>query len=269
MMKYNPRKRKISILIIAITVAILLFFILNIFSHQVRNVFYVTSAPLQKILWRAGKSSFNFLSPFFIVHKLKNENNNLTLQNNQILTQVLFLEGIEAENQVLRDALSLTLQKDYKLILAEIISKDDDKDYILINKGSADGVSQGMPIITGQKVLFGKIFEVYKNFSRVAMISEKGFVSDIKIKDKDIYGVVRGDGNLNIYLDLIPRDTAIANGDIILTSSLEGNFPKDLLVGTITKIIKEDTKAFQTAELKPFFNINSSDSLFIITNFKN
>lgn len=269
MMQYKPRGKKISITIIAISVAILLFLILNIFSHSVRNVFYTMSSPLQKVMWRVGESSANFLSPFFAVHKIKDENSNLVLQNNQLREQLSLSKGLEAENKVLRDALGLNLQKDYKLTLAEVISKDTSKDSILIYKGTEDGILQGMPVINEQKVLFGKISEVYKNFSRLTIISEKGSASDVKIKDKDIYGVIRGDGNLNLYLDLIPRDASLALGDVVLTSSLEGNFPKDLLVGTVGKIKIEDTKPFQTAELKPFFDINSTDNLFIITNFKN
>jgi len=268
MMQYRQRK-KISITIVAIIAAILLFFVLNIFSHTVRNTFYSLSSPIQKVLWRVGESSSNFLSPFFVVHKLKSENVDLTSQNSQLLERVSTLEGLEAENRVLRDALSLNLQKDYKLVLADVISKDTSRDSILISIGSDDGISQGMPVINGQKVLFGKISQVYNNYSRVVMISEKGSTSDIRIKDKDIYGVIRGDGSLNFYLDLIPRDADMAVGDIVLTSSLEGNFPKDLLVGTVSRIKTEDTKPFKTADLKPFFDINSTDDLFVITNFKN
>jgi len=257
MMQYKPQRKKISVTIIVVSAIILLFLVLNVFSHSVRNIFYIASSPLQKVLWKVGESSSNFLSPFLVVHRLKNENSNLILQNNQLSDRVALLEGLEAENQVLRDALNLNLQKNYKLSLVEVISKDTSKDSILINKGSEDGISTGMPVINGQKVLFGKISEVYKNFSRVTLISEKGFVFDIKIKDKDIYGVVRGNGNLGVYLDLIPRDTEITVGDVLLTSSLEGNFPK-----------VEDIKSFQTAEIKPFFDINSTNNLFVITNFK-
>jgi cell shape-determining protein MreC len=51
------------------------------------------------------------------------------------------------------------------------------------------------------------------------------------------------------------------------TSSLESSYPKDLLVGRIAIMQKNDLKPFQTAKVEPFFDLKSAENLFVITNY--
>lgn len=267
-MKLYSQKRKnlIKILVSAVLLIVLLF-LLNFFNHEVKNFFYLISSPVQKLFWQ---TSTNFSGK---------EVSELRQKNQELLAQLSLLEQLQKENEQLRGALNLDLQKDFKLVFSQIISKDASEDSILIDKGGEDGISENMPVIDQQKALFGKISEVYKNFSRVSLISGKDFASDVKIQparsatdvaggNKDILGVAKGRGNFSLYLDLVPKDAEIREGDVLVTSNLEGRFPKDLLVGVIDKVIKEDPKPFQTAGIKPFFDLTVVDNLFVITNFK-
>ena len=154
----------------------------------------------------------------------------------------------------------------------------DGNDILSINKGSADGIATGMPVISQQNVLFGKVFKVYKNYSQIMLISDKNSVVNVKVQaapadgsgepSNEVDGVVKGSGELNSYLDLIPIDNTINQNDILVTSAIEKSFPKDLLVGKIIKTQKDDQKPFQGASIQLFFNINNADNLFVITNYK-
>ena len=83
----------------------------------------------------------------------------------------------------------------------------------------------------------------------------------------EIDGVVKGTGKLGVYLDLVPIDDTINSGDTLVISSLENIFPKDLLVGTIGSVQKNDQNPHQQASVQPFLN-PSIDNLFVITNYK-
>jgi len=161
------------------------------------------------------------------------------------------------------------LEKEFKLSLAEVVSKDISQDSILINKGSKDGIANNSPVITQQKTLVGKIGEVYENFSRVILISNKESSFDAKISDpeNDISGVVNGKGNLQLFLDFVPQEKEIKEGDFIVTTSLGGIFPKGLLVGQIGKVLRSDIEPFQQAKIRPAFDIRELETVFIITDF--
>ena len=104
------------------------------------------------------------------------------------------------------------------------------------------------------------------------LISNKNSVVDTKIENTDltkapIFGIIKGNGNLSIYLDLVSSDAEIHQQDNLITSGQEGIFPKDLLIGKITTSKKNDLKPFQTAEVKPLFDIKNTENLFIVTNY--
>ncbi len=195
---------------------------------------------------------------------LKKELEAVYLENQALRGRIAVLAELKKENEDLRSALNIGLEKDFELELAQITGKDVSQDSILVDKGSKDGILKGFPVITSQKILLGRIGEVYENFSEVILISNKDSSFDAKIQDKDASGIVKGEGNLRLYLDLIPKNKEISKGEFVVTTALGGIFPKGILVGEITEVEKTDIQPFQKAGIKPSFRIDGLDRVFII-----
>ena len=259
--------------LIAIIILFIIIGILNLFQKQFRNFFYFTSESLQKILWKTGNNTYNLLKLFLETNDLVKVNKELKAKNQELLGEIIILQQTKIENQALKKIIAAGQEKEFKLILSNPIGLDIYQDFILIDKGSDSGVLENMPVINSQKVLFGKIFKVYKNFSKVMLVSNQNSVLNIKIQKDDtisppIYGIVRGEGNFKAILDIIPLDRQIKNNDILITSSLEGTFPRGLLVGEITAVTRNDLEPFQTAKIKLFFDLKEIDKLFVIGDYK-
>jgi rod shape-determining protein MreC len=261
-----PFRLKIGI----IAVLLLAFFVvLNLtdFSKEVKNFFYLISSPIQKTLWKAGGEVSDFFEAISETKNLKKENEELKLKIQELLAESATLKELKEENKILREALEIGLEKEFKLTLAQVVGKDISQDSILIDKGLADGILKGFPVITQQKTLVGGISEVYENFSKVMLISNKESSFDVKIQEKDIEGVGKGKGSLRLFLEFVPKEKEIKEGDLVITTALGGIFPEGLLVGQIKKIKKSDIEPFQQAEIKPAFNLEELESLFIVTEF--
>jgi len=254
--------KKTKILLIFLIIFLILF--LNFYRKEVKNSFYLISGPIQKSLWRAGDRISDFLEGFSNINRLKKENEELKLKIQELLAENVTLQELKKENQILREALKIGLQKEFKLALAQIIEKEIGPDVIKIDKGFEDGISKEMPVITEQKVLVGKVSEVYTNFSKVKLVTNKEISFDGEIQEKEIIGLVKGKGNLNFYLDLVPREAEIEEGNLIITSALGGIFPKGLLVGKVKKIKKSDIEPMQQAEISPLFSVEEIEKVFII-----
>lgn len=256
-MRLDFIKRKILIIILII---FLFFLFLNItgFSKNLKSFFYNFSSPIQKTLWQLGQRIFNPLR--------EQEIQDLKAENQKLLFENVSLKELEKENEFLRQAINLGLEKEFKLLLSEVISKDVGEDFILINKGSDDGVGQGMPVITENKDLIGRINEVYNNYSKVMLISNKESSFTVKINN-EVQGLAKGQGNFGLSLELIPQDKQVSQGDIVTTDILDKVFPKGLLVGKIAKINKSDIQPFQQAEVSILFDLKEINYLLIITNY--
>ncbi len=253
--------RKKSRVLVGIAIVVLAIVLLNVFQKEVKGFFYYISSPVQRVLWMAGERSAGFLAGVLRAGDLKKEADELKLKNQELLSQIITLEEQKKENNILREALGIGLQKEFKLALAQVIGKDISQDSILINKGVQDGLLKDMPIITEQNVLVGRVSEVYDRFSKVLLISHKNSSLDAEL------GVVRGQGNFNLLFDLIPREQEIFPGDVVATGGLGNDFPKGLLVGKIKEVKKSDLEPFQQAEIEPAFNISQIEKVFIILEF--
>ncbi|MBU3942700.1 rod shape-determining protein MreC [Patescibacteria group bacterium] len=250
-----------------IVLIILILVGLNIFQKEVKSFFYSISAPIQNVFWKGGESTSNFFWGILTSGSLKERADELEKRNQALFSQIISLKEIEEENQTLRTALNLGLDSDYSLTLTKIIGKDISQDYILINKGGENGILENMPVITEEKVLVGKISEVYDKFSKVMLISNPKSSLDAKIISSSISGVIKGLGNLTIFFDLLSREEIVNNEDIVITDSISGIFPENLLIGRIKRVIKNDVESFQQAEVESAFNLSSAENLFVITEF--
>ncbi len=259
-------KIKFGIIVILLVAA---FTILNLtgLAKPFRGFFYSISAPLQKNFWGAGANVSDFFSAISQIQNLKAENESLKLQNQELSAKIASLSELKSENETLRNALQVGLEKDFRLVLAEVAGKEVDRDVILINKGQKDGLSAGMPVVSEQKVLMGKIIEVGDNFSKVLLITDKDSSFDAKVSGTSIDGLAKGAGSFQLILDFIPREAEIKEGDPVVTSALGGVFPEGILAGKISKVEKNDVESFQKAHVLPAFDIKELNGVFIIVNF--
>lgn len=262
-------RTKFLILILIIVLAI---FLLNYFQKELKSFFYSMSFSSQKVLWQAGDIASDFFNGVLKIKTLDSEIDQLKLKNQKLLAEMIALKGLEKENETLRRALEIDLEKDFKLILGQIIGKDISSDFILIDKGESDGVLKDMPVITEERVILGKVSEVYDKYSKIMLLTSNKSSFDAKIftpekEEKNISGIVKGKDNLKVFLELVSKDQDISQGDLVITTKMGGVFPNNLLVGQIKEIRKKDIESFQQAEIEPAFNINDLNHLLIITDY--
>jgi rod shape-determining protein MreC len=237
------------------------------FSGAIKNFFYSFSSGSEEVIWSAGNEVSDFLAGFLNAKGLKRDLERTVSDNLQLTQKIVGLYQVKEENLELRKALDLGLEKEFELETADVIGKDGFRDSLLLNKGQKDGIPKGLPVITAQKVLVGRVGEVYPDFSEVTLITSKELSFDAKIFEKDIYGLIKGNGGEKISLQLVPKDKDIAVEDLVITSDLGGIFPKGLLVGRIEKIQKSDIETFQTAVCQPLFEVGELKSVLIIKDF--
>jgi rod shape-determining protein MreC len=238
---------------------------LNFFQNPVRNFFYLISAPIQKTFWRAGDWVSDFFEAVSEMKNLKKENEELELKIQSLLAENVQFSELKKENEDLRTALNLGLEKEFSLIFGEVIAKDISQDSLVIDKGSDDGISKGQPVITPEKNLVGRIGEVYKNFSKVMLISHKDSSFDGEIVGSKILGLVKGNGNFKVFFDLVPKDKDVKRGGLIITVALGGIFPEGLVVGEVKDVKKSDVEPFQQIEISPSYDVKELEQLFIIS----
>jgi rod shape-determining protein MreC len=258
-------KKKIILLIV---ILVFLFFI-NFFglASPFKNIFYLITSSLQEFLWQTAGKITNFFEAILSAQKIKSQRDKLLLEKQKLLTEIAFLQSLKEENKSLRKALFLKIQEEFKIIDVKIISIGKNPHFIFINKGKTQGIEVGLPVISPEKVLFGKVTEVYPSRAKVMLISHSQSSFLAKILNKDVSGLIKGQGNNLLSFSGIPKNKEILLGDILITSSLTEFYPENLLVGEISKVKKQEIELFQRILVKPFFNLKKANLLFVILDF--
>lgn len=209
-----------------------------------------------------------FTSPRDIA-SLQERNTELELQVSQLQSQIIELQEKLSESQVLYALLDFARSNpQHEYVAATVIGREISPfiKYIIIDKGSNQGVRHGMPVVT-QQGLVGRIDAVIANASRVQLITDANSVVNVQMQSGKIDGQLRGTLTGEIILEMIPQDALIEPGEVILTSGLGGNFPSNIFIGQVLSIRKLENALFQSASVQPIVDIESLSAVLVITNF--
>jgi len=264
----KKKTKKILFIIIGI-VAILL--LNRVGGSFIKNTFYTITSPGYNFLLNKGDKIGGWLGGVFTAGHLKKENQEFAKQNILLKKELSDFREYKKTAEILRQALSLREETGLEVIPTNVALFQPETESILITTGKDSGIREGMAVITEQGALVGVVKKVSNNFSSVTLISSSELTFDVQIyttSTKDTLAVARGAGNGKIYFGLVPQKDELNKGDIVRTTSLGGKFPKDILVGEIDIIRKNDAESFQEGTIIPYFILTELRHLFLVTNFK-
>lgn len=201
---------------------------------------------------------------------LRARNAELEAQVSQLQTQVIDLQQRANETSILAalvDFSRASPESSYKA--ASVIGRDPSPflHYIIINRGSNDGIQRGMPVVTNEG-LAGRIDAVIADAARVQLITDPASAVNVHLRNANTEAMVTGSVTGDIGLELISQDVAVEPGDIILTSGLGGGFPPDLIVGQVVNVRKLPAELFQEATVQPAVDFTRLQIVLVITNFR-
>ena len=200
----------------------------------------------------------------FNKHDLEKNLKEMEEKLNRLTAENAKLKITEEENKVLREYLRFLAKDDYRYIMANVIARGDISDSagvvdsIVIDKGREDGVSPGLAVINGQGIIIGKISEVKEDIAKINLTySKKCKIAATILNEEKTAGITEGKLGLTIEMNFIPQGTKLNIDDLVVTSGLEENIPRGLVVGKIISVDSESNELWQKAIIEPVADINN------------
>ncbi len=169
---------------------------------------------------------------------LRSENKEILQKNIELEHEVFRLR--EALNKQVSSSIAYdtTVTAPYQTIFGEVIDNSVSKthNYILINKGSKDGIKKEMGVIN-QNGIVGIVSMVSESYSiAISLLNAKLHIS-CKVKGDGSIGSLTWQGGDPSFalLEELPRHTRFSPGDTIITSGFSAIFPEGIMVGTIDR----------------------------------
>jgi len=138
---------------------------------------------------------------------------------------------------------------------------------ITINRGTRDGISEGMAVVTDQGMV-GRIIDVTALASRVLLVTDPSSSISGRLQESREPGNVVGLLTGGLRMRDIPLDAEVSEGELVVTSGLGGNLPPDLEIGIVTSRRQFEFEITQEAEIRSLIDFDNLEIVLIITNFE-
>jgi rod shape-determining protein MreC len=203
------------------------------------------------------------------VASLRERNAELEAEVAELQAQVIQLQQQVGETEILAALVDFSRANPQNTYAAAaVIGRDPSPflQYVIINRGSNEGVVRGMPVVTDQG-LVGRVEAVIADAARVQLITDPASNVNVRLQNAQTEASLVGSVTGDLTLQLIPQDVAIEAGDLVLTSGLGGGYPPDLIIGQVVNIRTRDFDLFQQATVQPVVDFNRLQIVLVILNF--
>lgn len=203
-------------------------------------------------------------------HALGEENKQLRTAIDRLTSDNTSLQALQRENDQLRSLLKFqTTRPELTGVVARSIGGDPtgQMEILTIDRGSKEGITEGMAVVSPGGVLIGQISAVKPERSTVLLITDVSSSLPVVTQRTQKPGILMGQWQKGgrLLVQRIPRDADVADGDMLLTSGVGGNIPNGLIVGLISKVRQSDVQMEKSAEANPLVELKSLDSVLVIT----
>jgi len=204
----------------------------------------------------------------FFVTQSQLQRDNEQLKHQQLLDGAALQAGkaLESENQHLRQLLELRERLPREFIAAEMVysNRDPFTRRVVVDKGFQHGVRAGQAVVDEAGVV-GQVTRVFPWVSEVTLVTDREQAIPIQAVRSSLRGVTFGigyDGTLE--LRFMPVNADIQNGDLLVTSGIDGTYPPGLPVAVVSNVERNAAYPFARITCTPAASVTSFTQVLIV-----
>ena len=239
------------------------------------NVLGVVTTPVRNGIsalagWVEGVYNYSFH-----YDELQAENERLKAEIAELEAAAREGEADSKENERLRELLGLRPKEreldELESATVTARSSTNWSSTLTLSKGADHGVEAGDCVVDSAWNLVGIIDQVGTNWSTMLTVVDANLEMGAFLSRTESIAILEGDFSLmaegKLKLTYLPENTELITGDLVLTSSMGGNYPSDLVVGSIESIHTDASGISRYAVIQPSADLSSLVQVFIIKEF--
>jgi rod shape-determining protein MreC len=201
--------------------------------------------------------------------ELSRQNDQYREEIDRLQSEIARLRELDVENRDLRNLLGLKQRTGTgELLPARVIARDPSPfvQAITLDRGTEDGVKEGMTIITWRGVV-GRVSRVGPTSSKVLLITDtsSSISGRIQSSESRVTGIIKGRPEGGLLMQRIPQEETLQTGETVVTSDFGGLMPEGLVIGEIIQIRRKDVDVLQEAVIEPSADMKRLERLYVLT----
>ncbi|AEU38240.1 rod shape-determining protein MreC [Granulicella mallensis] len=223
--------------------------------------------PFERVIHGSSLNVRHVWSNYIDLRHTREQNQALQLEIARLRQEQASFAEDAAQGRRLQALLAFKQQYITSTVAAQVIgtSGTDHSGLLYLDKGSAEGLKPGQPVITPDGVV-GKLRDVFPHTAQLLLLSDPTSGAGVLLESTRIRAILRGTPTGNVQIDNLTADSRIKPGEKIITSGGDQVFPRGLTVGVIESIASDPLHLpYTEIVVHPAANLLRLEEVLIIT----
>lgn len=167
------------------------------------------------------------------------------------------------QSRTLEQLLELRSQAQLATVAAGVIAGSASPDFrtLTIDKGTGDGLRPDMAVIAPAGVV-GRVITPSARAAKVQLLIDRNAAAGALVERSRAQGVVEGTGG-DLRLNYVSSAADVKVGDVIVTSGIDGIYPKGFVVGQIESV-ERGGGTFGAIVIRPAVDFSSLEAVLVV-----
>ena len=221
-------------------------------------------APAEKARYGVTQYVSDTWNRYVNLINIEDEHNSLLRQNKELEARIAALTEFEYENARLRELLNFGKASGFRSVGAAVIGRSSSSwvNSVTLDKGEKQGVKRGLPVVDGSAIV-GQVIATTPNTSTVLLLTDSTSGIDAVIQSNRTTGVIEGNGTYRLSMRYVVKSSIVQPGDKIVTSGLDGIYPKGKLIGTVVRV-EDAADMFKRIEVEPGMDLFRLEEVLVL-----
>jgi rod shape-determining protein MreC len=228
------------------------------------SVTFGALAEVQRVSSALFSSVHQVWTGYVGLRQVQTENEQLRreLQDAQVALQQQ--RALADRSRTLEQLLELRDRSHLKTAAATVIAAGASPSFrtLTIDKGSREGIHADMAVIAAAGVV-GRVVMPSARAAKIQLLVDRNAAAGALVERSRAQGVVTGSGGELLTLQFVPEIADIAVGDLVVTSGIDGIYPKGYIIGRIDAIEKAGG-SFKNITVRPAVDFTSLEDVLVV-----
>ena len=200
---------------------------------------------------------------YVALQEVRRENERLRTEVAQLQVRLQQERALAQRARTLQSLLDLRSEAELPTLAASVIAGGASPDFrtMTIDKGTADGARADMAVIAPAGVV-GRVITPTARAAKVQLLIDRNAAAGALVERSRAQGVTVGTGG-ELRLDYVSGTADVQVGDAVVTSGIDGIYPKGFVLGQIESV-ERGQGVFTAIRVRPAVDFSSLEAVLIV-----
>jgi len=262
-------RQRVGWLFMTVTVAHLILISAQVTSKRgvplLEEVIFGGMAEVQRVATGGIGEVRGMWQNYVNLREIGQENDALKQRVSQLEVALQRERALAGQTRVLQELLDLKKETALATTPATVIASGASPDFrtMTLDKGSSQGLAADIAVIAPAGIV-GRVILPTPRAAKVQLIIDRNAAAAGLVERTRAQGVVVGTGSDRMRFEYVPGTADLKTGDRVVTSGIDGIYPKGFVIGQIESI-ERSAGEFSTVLIRPAVNLSALEAVLVVT----